>query len=114
MTRYETVNYYGSTLKFTSLNRYILTLPEDAWVLSPDVDEFFQFPCNLHQRIRKGAVSFWGTMAERFGENLTVPVLQASPSIFQQYPVSCPNLRYHFSLTHGHALLTHKYILVKT
>eukprot|EP00971_Amphidinium_carterae_P248428 4931860-Amphidinium_carterae.1 len=114
MTRYKTCTYYGSTLKFTSFNRYILTLPEDAWVLGPDVDEFFQFPCDIQQRITSGAVNFWGTMAERLGADFTIPALQPSPSILQQYPISCPNLRHHLSLTRGHALVTWKYALLKT
>lgn len=42
----EYVEHYSSTLKVERVNAFLETLPGDAWLVYPDVDEFFAFPCS--------------------------------------------------------------------
>lgn len=42
----EYVEHYSSTLKVERVNAFLETLPNDAWLVYPDVDEFFAFPCS--------------------------------------------------------------------
>mmetsp|Transcript_14536 Transcript_14536/g.47363 ORF Transcript_14536/g.47363 Transcript_14536/m.47363 type:complete len:503 (-) Transcript_14536:174-1682(-) len=42
----ELVFEYSSRLKARKVNLYLDTLPSTAWLVYPDVDEFFLFPCD--------------------------------------------------------------------
>lgn len=69
-------------------------LPEDAWVLYPDSDEFFEFDCDVKSRIKAGEDIFWGRMIDHYSADFSFPDLKATPSIQEQYPVPCPGLRW--------------------
>eukprot|EP00971_Amphidinium_carterae_P175358 3476083-Amphidinium_carterae.1 len=96
--RYNIANYvfvqnYTSHLKTQLINEYIITMHRDNFVLYPDIDEFFDFPCDLQERIARGIYTFWGRMADRLGPGFTIPTLKASPDIHEQFPISCPDMR---------------------
>ena len=42
----ETIVEYSSKMKAERVNQYMATLPKTAWLVYPDVDEFFLFPCS--------------------------------------------------------------------
>ena len=42
---------YTSSLKVQAVNDYLETLNDDAWLVYPDVDEFFAFPCAWGGRV---------------------------------------------------------------
>ena len=45
------VDAYSSQLKVKAVNAYLETLPADAWLVYPDVDEFFAYPCTWGGRV---------------------------------------------------------------
>uniref|UniRef100_A0A7S3JYV6 Glycosyltransferase family 92 protein n=1 Tax=Aureoumbra lagunensis TaxID=44058 RepID=A0A7S3JYV6_9STRA len=47
----EIVHSYSSRLKAQKVNAYLDTIPQDAWLVYPDADEFFAFPCDWGGRI---------------------------------------------------------------
>mmetsp|Transcript_66069 Transcript_66069/g.158014 ORF Transcript_66069/g.158014 Transcript_66069/m.158014 type:complete len:379 (-) Transcript_66069:157-1293(-) len=91
---YKLATEYSSTIKRDYVNEWISTLPTGAWVIYPDGDELFEYPCDLRTYIEeKGIDRFWGRMADRVGPDLSLPELAPSPAIWQQYPMECPNYR---------------------
>jgi len=82
-------DHYHSDIKRDAVNDYIQSLPNDAWLVYPDLDELFHFPC-----VSGGPDtfrSFCGTMIDRFATTkpgVAVPPIAAlsERSIAQQYP----------------------------
>lgn len=91
---FEVVDYYHADIKKEKINAWLHTLPMSAWAIYADDDEFFEYPCHLQDHIKKGEGLFWGHMEDRVGPNMTFPDLKQNPSIHEQYPVSCHDLRH--------------------
>lgn len=106
---FEVVDHYHPDIKRDKLNAWLKSLPLNAWAINADDDEFFEYPCNLQESIKKGEGLFWGHMEDRVGSNFSFPVLKEDPSIHEQYPVSCTDLRQ----TTGDDSATSKYMLFK-
>lgn len=112
----EHVVNYSSTLKMQHVNAYMETLPGNAWLVYPDIDEFFPFPCAwggaplpIRDHLLFGDVaddaSFgektpWrrkkdfvgGEMYDRIAADWTLkrvePPNSYSPSLFRQFPLA--------------------------
>lgn len=82
-------------LKLKHINTFIREgLPPDGWLIFADADEFFVYPCDTLQALRKSrreaACAF---QQDRVAEDLSsIPSVQATPPIEQQYP-KCAKLR---------------------
>eukprot|EP00971_Amphidinium_carterae_P003433 67661-Amphidinium_carterae.1 len=90
---YTIVEHYNSGQKRKQVNNFIKELPQDAWLIYPDNDEFFEFPCAVETLIKAGSTEFFGEMTERLGLGLKLPPLKQDISVFEQYPISCPYRR---------------------
>mmetsp|Transcript_31905 Transcript_31905/g.74649 ORF Transcript_31905/g.74649 Transcript_31905/m.74649 type:complete len:996 (+) Transcript_31905:175-3162(+) len=90
---YSVVDHYDSGQKRKSANNFIKNLPEDAWLIYPDNDEFFEYPCAVETLIKAGSTEFFGEMTERLGPGLTLPPLKEEPKLLDQYPIACPYRR---------------------
>merc|ERR1719335_1189637 len=83
---------YHSNIKRRAVNSFIRTLPNDAWVVYPDLDEFFEYPCSVLENLDR-QIDFQGIMMDRIGPGFTLPSITTTPSIEEQFPLSCPGLR---------------------
>mmetsp|Transcript_36502 Transcript_36502/g.112937 ORF Transcript_36502/g.112937 Transcript_36502/m.112937 type:complete len:557 (-) Transcript_36502:69-1739(-) len=45
------ISQYSSSIKVAEVNAYIETLPADAWLVYPDLEEFFAYPCHWGGRV---------------------------------------------------------------
>lgn len=83
------IDQYHSNIKRDAVNEHIESLPKDAWLVYPDLDELFHFPC-----VSGGPDtfrSFCGTLVDRFATTkpgIAIPPIAAmsEQSISQQYP----------------------------
>ena len=83
------VDQYHSDIKRDAVNKHIESLSKDAWLVYPELDELFHFPClsGGPDTFR----SFCGTMVDRFATTkpgIAIPPIAAmsEQSIAQQYP----------------------------
>ena len=56
--RYDVSNAWSSAMKRQAADAYLASLPADAWLVYPDLDEFFAFPCELPAVMRKAGSCF--------------------------------------------------------
>ncbi|KAL1508469.1 hypothetical protein AB1Y20_004571 [Prymnesium parvum] len=70
------------------INRWIVRLPQDAWVINADGDEFFAYPCDMPLRARVFH-SFCAEMTDRVSSDGTVAEVAASPPLASQFPHKC-------------------------
>jgi len=72
---------YTSHLKRDSVNAFLRTLPDDALLMYPDLDEFFDAPPeSVEASVRDFAGFSRGVMVERIAADWTLaPVLEAAP-----------------------------------
>ena len=75
-------------VKVRNINARIMRLPEDAYVIYADVDEFFSFPCDMVRRLAKHDI-FCATMSDRMAANGKVMPLRRHPDIAAQFPHRC-------------------------
>lgn len=93
---------YTDVLKLITINRWLRTLPMDAWAIYADSDEFFSFPCEFGgaerhppavpwhlQRSKFPPFVFCASMADRLAVDGTIAALQPTPDISVQYPFEC-------------------------
>jgi len=87
------VQSYSSHVKRDAVNQWLSKLPQEAWVVYPDIDEFFTYPCTVSQKINSGTNAFRARMTDRIGKEFTLREITPEPGIEKQFPVKCPNLR---------------------
>ena len=80
-------DHYHSDIKRDAINEHIGSLSSDAWLVYPDLDELFHFPCAVPNSFK----SLCGTMVDRFAttkSGIPMPPVAAAneQSITQQYP----------------------------
>ena len=82
---------YSSAAKAQLANAYIRSLPQDALLMYPDLDEFFHLPCSVDHLARE-PLHLRGRMVDRLAPRWACapqPRLQRTPSIFEQFPARC-------------------------
>lgn len=82
---------WSSQAKLALANAYIRTLPPDALLMYPDLDEFFRLPCDLDHRVR-APIILKGGWVDRLAPRWACapqPRLQPTPSIFAQFSTRC-------------------------
>ena len=94
---YDVSNAWSSAMKRQAANAYLASLPADAWLVYPDLDEFFAFPCALPAVMRNGSF-LSGAMVDRVAYDWRLAGLHALPAaakesreyaIDHQFPRSC-------------------------
>mmetsp|Transcript_9242 Transcript_9242/g.29327 ORF Transcript_9242/g.29327 Transcript_9242/m.29327 type:complete len:296 (-) Transcript_9242:87-974(-) len=88
---------YTSKIKALLANGYLRTLPDEALLMYPDLDEFFALPCRVGDLLARSERKF--LLTAKFRERLPrhwacdpFPRLQPASErpIHAQYPVACP------------------------
>mmetsp|Transcript_29974 Transcript_29974/g.91230 ORF Transcript_29974/g.91230 Transcript_29974/m.91230 type:complete len:330 (-) Transcript_29974:9-998(-) len=89
-----TVATYHTVIKRDLVNLHILSLPPDSWLLYADVDELFQFPCPVVQRVLAAAggagAVVCGHMVDRLPDRRVLPPIEAGRPLHAQFPVCAP------------------------
>ena len=75
---YVVSNVYSSAIKRGAANAYLRSLPTDAWLVYPDLDEFFAFPCALDEIMSRGAF-ISGIMVDRVAHDWRLAALRTLP-----------------------------------
>ena len=95
--RYKVSNEWSSQTKREAANAFLLSLPNDAWLVYPDLDEFFAFPCEVLEIMDQGGL-LSGQMVDRVAYDWHLNSLRPLPraakitnhsSIDYQFPRSC-------------------------
>ena len=95
--QYKVSNEWSSQTKREAANQFLLSLPNDAWLVYPDLDEFFAFPCEVLEIMDQGGL-LSGQMVDRVAYDWHLNSLRPLPraakmnnrsSIDYQFPRSC-------------------------
>lgn len=89
--------------KLHSINSLIRSLPLDHWMIAPDLDEHFGFPCDLEQRAQRHEF-FCGMMYDRLASDGRIHAVRATPPLSEQFPLPC-YVRQHLRQTVGKVML---------
>ena len=90
-------NEWSSQTKREAANAFLLRLPDGAWLVYPDLDEFFAFPCEVAEIMDRGGL-LSGSMVDRVAFDWRLNSLKPLPraskmtntsSIAHQYPRTC-------------------------
>ena len=84
-------------LKMRAINRHLASLPTDAWAIYADVDELFDYPCDMSRIKRKKTVCLTGGMCDQMAFNGNISELQYEPDVSHQFPLSCRVRQRYFS-----------------
>ena len=94
---FEVSNTWSSATKREAVNGYLASLPADAWLIYPDLDEFFAYPCELGAVMRNHSF-LSGVMRDRVAFDFSLNSLATLPpakletnrtSIAAQFPRVC-------------------------
>ena len=81
---------WSDALMLNKTNGFISSLPEKDWVVVPNADEFFQYPCDLVKRVRNKKLSFCANMLDRLSHSQMPETIKPLPSdIFDQFRQTC-------------------------
>ena len=81
---------YNDSFKLQLINGHLASLPEDAWAMTPDVDELYHYPCSsLPRLVSRGADLFCGIMEDMLAQSGGLERLEPQPSLQAQYPHRC-------------------------
>ena len=86
---------YSSEAKTAAANAYMATLPRDALLVYPDLDELFHYPCNLEARLRQRrtankTVVLSAAAHDRVAADWTLRPMEATAELAAAYPWACP------------------------
>ena len=72
---------YNDSFKLQLINDHYASLPEDAWAMTPDVDELYHYPCtSLPRLVSRGADLFCGIMEDMLAHRYPYPYPNPNPS----------------------------------
>ena len=86
----ETVAY-SSYKKTAAVNRLLASLPHDALLVYPDADEFFEYPCDLEERLgsNNGVVFMQSAWRDRVASDWSLARVETHAPIAEQFPRVC-------------------------
>lgn len=76
-------------------NEFIRELPVGAWIMTPEPDEFYHFPCrqikhfNVEHLVKRGYDVFCGGMEDMVPANGLLAPMLPSPDLQEQFPRRC-------------------------
>jgi hypothetical protein len=109
--RISIVPNYTTALKRQLVNRFVRTLPAHGWLVYADVDEFFEYPCDVLEQLTSGREkASCANMIDRLGAGAALVTLRPEPAIEQQFSL-CSEVR--GSVVSGKSCLT-KVTLIAT
>lgn len=89
-TQVNVTDFFSSDIKRDHVNTYIQSLPANAWVTYPDLDEFFHYPCApwgaMSPSHPAGLQCIGGRMVDRLPAISPIPSIRVDTSIESQFP----------------------------
>ena len=81
---------FDDVVKMQHVNKFMLKLPMEAWLINPDIDEFFfSAPCpDIREQLEKN-LFLCGVMQDRLSHTGNITKLNDYPDISSQYPIKC-------------------------
>ena len=80
----------SDTLKIRLMNEQIDSLPIDSWFVYADVDELFDYPCELQGAVLRNKVCFAGAMLDQLAADGRIgEMMPNAPPLAVQYPLQC-------------------------
>ena len=83
-------------LKKNEMNAMMRSLPKDSWFIYADVDELFDYPCNINKMNLEKFKCIYGVMWDQAAANGNISEAQESSSLMEQFPFQC-RLRSHLT-----------------
>ena len=77
-------------LKIRLINERIDAVPASSWFVYADVDELFDYPCELQGAVARSKACFAGAMWDQLASTGGVTTMLAgAPDVTEQYPLQC-------------------------
>ena len=84
---------FSSTARLDYKTPFLDALPDDAWVLVVDSDEFHRYPCPLKAMLSyfevTGIDAVGGHLVDRVAADGRLAAVRPTPSVFEQFPLEC-------------------------
>lgn len=88
----EIAGQFSTKIRMALINKFIKTLPSNAWVINSDSDEHFHYPCDVtNWMFLVRGVALCGMMQERVAPNLELSPIVEGASLENQFPL-CSNV----------------------
>lgn len=75
--------------KIVLINRHLQSIPREAFSIYADVDELFDYPCELQGAVTRGKYCFAGYMVDQLAANGNITEMKPEPDLALQYPLQC-------------------------
>lgn len=79
----------SDSLKIQLMNEHLKSLGTNDWSIYADVDELFDYPCELQGAVKRNKFCFAGTMWDQLAANGNITELTPEPDLAAQYPLQC-------------------------
>ena len=76
-------------VKLAMVNQHLERLPKGAYSVYADVDELFDYPCELEGAVRRGKDCISGAMVDQLSAGGNITEMTAEPDLAIQYPLQC-------------------------
>ena len=85
----------SDAVKIALMNEHITSLDDEAWHIYADVDELFDYPCELLDERPGFFTCVVGKMWDQLSATFELRELKAEPDLTEQFPLQC-RIRDHF------------------
>ena len=79
----------SDTLKIQLMNEHLMRLGSADWSIYADVDELFDYPCELQGAVTRNKYCFAGAMWDQLAADGNITEVAESPDLAVQYPLQC-------------------------
>ena len=79
----------SDAVKIQLTNEHLARLGSADWSIYADVDELFDYPCELQGAVRRNKYCFAGAMWDQLAADGNITEMAASPDLAEQYPLQC-------------------------
>ena len=85
---------YTPALRDKHVNRYLQSLPDNAWLINSDTDEHYAYPCSIWGALNSPHAphAYCGRMRDRIAEDFSLQVPSAEDPLAVQFS-QCANVR---------------------
>lgn len=84
----EMAGQFSPKIRMALINKYITSLPANAWVINSDSDEHFHYPCDVANWMSSArGLALCGEMQERVALNFELSPIVEGASLENQFPM---------------------------
>ena len=82
---------YSSYKKTAAVNQFLVSLPGDALLVYPDADEFFEYPCDIEERLNghNGVLFMQSAWRDRVSADWSLAQVNTYTPLSDQFPRVC-------------------------